>query len=54
MRGQERERWTELCSQAAEEQDPKNLAKLVKEICDLLEAKERRLGLEPTPKPRPK
>lgn len=41
------ERWTELCKQAAIEQDPKKLIALVKEINELLEAKERRLGILP-------
>ena len=44
------ERWMELCAQAAVEQDPDKLLALVKEINDLLEAKERRLGILP-PKP---
>lgn len=33
----------ELCEKAANEQDPEKLMVLVKEINDLLEAKERRL-----------
>ncbi len=41
------ERWMELCKQAAVEQDPQKLMALVKEINDLLEAKERRLGILP-------
>lgn len=41
------ERWMELCRQAAIEQDPQRLMELVKEINDLLEAKERRLGILP-------
>jgi hypothetical protein len=41
------ERWMELCRQAAIEQDPDKLLALVKEINDLLEAKERRLGILP-------
>jgi len=44
------ERWMELCKQAATEQDPQKLMALVKEINDLLEAKERRLGIIPPPK----
>lgn len=36
-------RWMELARLAAEEQDPKKLLELIKEINDLLEAKERRL-----------
>jgi hypothetical protein len=42
-----KERWLELCAQAAIEQDPQKLIVLVKEISDLLEAKERRLGILP-------
>jgi len=34
-----KERWMELCAQAAVEQDPKKLMTLVKEIGDLLENK---------------
>jgi hypothetical protein len=41
------ERWLELCAQAATEQDPKKLMALVEEITELLEAKERRLGMLP-------
>jgi hypothetical protein len=37
------ERWKVLCEQAAVEQDPIKLHDLVKEISDLLEAKEKRL-----------
>jgi hypothetical protein len=42
-----KERWLELCALAAVEQDPQKLTALVKEINDLLEAKERRLGILP-------
>jgi hypothetical protein len=42
-----KERWLELCKQAADEQDPERLMALVKEIIELLEAKERRLGILP-------
>jgi len=38
-----RERWVQLCEQAANEQDPEKLMELVAEINRLLEAKERRL-----------
>lgn len=38
-----RERWMQLCEQAANEQDPEKLMELVAEITRLLEAKERRL-----------
>jgi len=41
------ERWMELCSKAAVEQDPQKLMELVSEILELLEAKERRLGILP-------
>lgn len=41
------ERWLELCKKAAEEQDAQKLMALVKEIIELLEAKERRLGILP-------
>jgi hypothetical protein len=37
------ERWFELCRQAAVEQDPEKLLALIREINDLLEAKEMRL-----------
>jgi hypothetical protein len=37
------ERWFQLCQQAAVEQDPQKLLQLIKEINDLLEAKEARL-----------
>jgi hypothetical protein len=43
MQGQNGERWRELCEQAAIEQDPQRLLELMREINDLLEAKERRL-----------
>ena len=44
MDGETRERWQQLCAQAADEQDPQMLLELVKEINRLLEAKERRLA----------
>lgn len=47
MEGQKKERWMELCTQAAEEQDPRKLLALVTEINRLLEEKERRLGIIP-------
>jgi hypothetical protein len=43
MIGQNRERWLELCEQAAAEQDPKKLSNLVTEIYRLLDEKRRRL-----------
>jgi len=44
MRGEKRERWMELCAQAAEEQDPKKLMKLIAEIDRMLSEKQERLG----------
>ena len=41
--GKERERFLELCGLAANEQDPHRLLELVREINNLLEAKEERL-----------
>jgi hypothetical protein len=38
-----REKWLELCEQAADEQDPKKLMELVKEIDRLLALKELRV-----------
>ena len=43
MTGKPRERWMELCAQAADEQDNDRLLLLVKEINELLDAKEARL-----------
>ncbi|HEX3319711.1 MAG TPA: hypothetical protein VHR84_03330 [Terriglobales bacterium] len=43
MQGPTRERWEELCAQAADEQDSQKLLELVKEINRLLEEKEQRL-----------
>ena len=40
---EQRERWMQLCEQAATEQDPEKLMVLINEINQLLEAKERRL-----------
>lgn len=39
----DKERWLELCQQAAVEQDPKKLMELVEEINRLLAEKEQRL-----------
>jgi hypothetical protein len=47
MLGENRERWKVLCEQASTEQDPKKLHPLIKEINDLLEAKEARLKGNP-------
>jgi hypothetical protein len=43
MQGKTKERWFELCEQAANEQDPKKLLVLVTEISRLLEEKKRRV-----------
>jgi hypothetical protein len=44
MQGKTRERWQELCEQAAQEQDPARMLKLVEEINRLLEIKYERLN----------
>lgn len=48
MNGEKRESWMLLCEQAAQEQDPSKLMKLVKEITRLLDEKQQRVneGLE--------
>jgi hypothetical protein len=51
MQGTRKERWMELCAQAAVEQDGKKLLELVKEISNILEEKERRLGVLPPKQP---
>jgi hypothetical protein len=43
MIGDTKERWQELCEQAATEQDPEKLVALAEEIGRLLEEKEKRL-----------
>jgi hypothetical protein len=43
MEGEKKERWLELCAQAAVEQDSGKLAALVAEITRLLREKEDRL-----------
>lgn len=43
MQGQTGERWRELCQLAAVEQDAQKLIQLIREINELLEAKEQRL-----------
>ena len=48
------ERWFQLCQQASIEQDPLKLLQLIKEINDLLEAKEARLLQERKPPTPPK
>lgn len=47
MQGEKRERWMDLCTKAAIEQDPQKLLELVKEINNLLEEEERGLGIQP-------
>jgi hypothetical protein len=43
MQGKIGEDWRELCSQAAQEQDPNRLLELARKINTLLEEKEQRL-----------
>ena len=43
MQGAKRERWFQLCQQAAVEQDPAKMLQLITEINELLEGKETRL-----------
>jgi hypothetical protein len=43
MQGEKKERWMELCAQAAVEQDPEKLHALVEEIDRLLQEKEERV-----------
>jgi len=43
MKGEQKERWMELCEQAANEQDSQKLLELTKEIDRLLAEKEKRL-----------
>jgi hypothetical protein len=43
LQGEKRERWEQLCKQAADEQDPEKLMELVDEINRLLDEKEQRL-----------
>jgi hypothetical protein len=47
MQGETGERWRKLCEQAAVEQDPDKLIKLIREIAQLLEMKEQRLKRPP-------
>jgi hypothetical protein len=49
MQGKTKERWQELCEQAAREQDSQRLAELVKEIDRLLTEKQERLKSRPKP-----
>jgi hypothetical protein len=43
MQGQTKERWEQLCAQAAVERDPAKLLELITEINRLLDGKEQRL-----------
>lgn len=43
MQGETRELWEQLCEQAAVEQDPEKMLKLISEINRLLTEKEERL-----------
>ena len=43
MNGELGERWRDLCSQAAQEQDPDRLMELIHQINEMLEEKEQRL-----------
>ena len=45
----DREHWMELCRQAAVEQDPRKMLRLVTEINRLLTEKQDRLGQIPKP-----
>jgi hypothetical protein len=47
MRGEKRERWMDICSQVANEQDPDKVLELVKKLNEMLEEKEKRLGILP-------
>ena len=47
MKDEKREHWLDLCAQAADEQDPQKLMKLVEQINRLLLAKEDRLKSGP-------
>jgi hypothetical protein len=55
MKGQKKEEWLRLCEEAANEQDPVKLMKLIAEIDRMLAEKEQRLkatrssGKEPEP-----
>ena len=43
MQGETKERWQLLCEAAATEQDPERLMALLRDICEMLEDKEKRL-----------
>jgi hypothetical protein len=46
MKGPIKERWQELCEQAAIEQDPQRMIELVEEINRILTEKEQRLNAQ--------
>ncbi len=46
MQGLKKERWYQLCELAAVEQDPDKMLKLITEINELLEEREKRLEAE--------
>jgi hypothetical protein len=46
VKGKKRDAWMLLCEQAAQEQDPNKLMKLVKEIVRLLDEKQERVSKE--------
>jgi hypothetical protein len=46
MQGEAKERWQKLCEEAAIEHDSERLMVLIREICQMLEAKEKRLQQE--------
>ena len=50
MQGTNKERWKELCEQAAREQDAEKLIELTNEIIRLLDAKQRHLDDDPKAK----
>ena len=50
MYGKTKERWLELCEQAANEQDAANLKALIEDIARLLKEKEDRLKSKPSEK----
>jgi hypothetical protein len=47
MQGEKRERWMELCARIASEQDPDVVLALAKQLNEMLQEKERRLGILP-------
>lgn len=52
MRGEARERWVQLCEQAAVEQDHDRLLQLIREISALLDEKEARLHAAQSGRPK--